>query len=164
MLHLPELLVQLWLTLHELGRSSRLCLTLNGEPATRVTALVLKTAPASPEALSARLERTQPTEPPSFAVALEWTDASGAEDRYRVERTPADTVDWQSLPETLPPDTQSVLDSDVTCGEEWSYRAIAVNEVGDSEPSETATVRVDCWFFADGFESGDTTAWSATNP
>lgn len=74
------------------------------------------------------------------SVSLIWTDASADESGFRIERRVGDG-DFSSLT-SLPPNSASFLDLSVESGRTYTYRLLALNEAGESEPSNEASVAV----------------------
>src|SRR5256885_1799285 len=71
----------------------------------------------------------------SHAVDVSWTDNSGAEDGYRIERAPsADAVVWETAGTTAG-NTASCRDWQRASEVQVCYRVIAFNALGTSEPS-----------------------------
>lgn len=91
------------------------------------------TAPTAPADTAATSTSPQ-------SVAVSWTDTSSNESGFRLERAGSDGV-FQALT-NLPPNSTSFLDVSVQASTTYSYRVIASNEGGDSDPSPVATAMV----------------------
>jgi hypothetical protein len=72
-------------------------------------------------------------------VQLSWTDASGDETGFRVERADSLQGPWSLLAETAA-NVSEISDSSVTESTVYSYRVFAVNASGDSPPSAVLQV------------------------
>ena len=74
-------------------------------------------------------------------VALAWNDNAATETDYYVERAPGSggTLVWTRIA-TLPANTQTYIDTTVAEFTTYSYRVIAHNAVGDSQPSNVIAV------------------------
>ncbi len=98
-------------------------------------------------------EEPPPPDPPSApsdlvataqgttSIGLEWTDTSENETGFRIERTDGEATEtsvWTEIA-TVAANTTSYTDSGLSPGQTYSYRVIAFNEDGDSDPSNTAT-------------------------
>gem|GEM_PF-4552626 len=110
------------------------------------------TAPAAPTLLIAT--------PAGTSIDLSWSDNASNELGYRVLRS----VDGGAtlLPiATLPVNSNGYSDTSVAIDQIYTYQvqAFALTGVGNSNQA-SATLSLD--IFADGFESGDTSAWTGT--
>jgi hypothetical protein len=74
----------------------------------------------------------------SSSIELAWVDNADNENGYKIERSPNGSSDWVSI-DTLNPDTESYIDTGLEAETTYSYRAIAFNNYGDSNPSNTAS-------------------------
>jgi peptidyl-Asp metalloendopeptidase len=68
-------------------------------------------------------------------ISLSWQDRSSTETGFRVERR--SSGGWETAV-NLPLNTTGALDSGLACGLDFEYRVFAVNESGDSTPSNIA--------------------------
>lgn len=77
----------------------------------------------------------------AYEVRLTWTDASRNECSFRVERR-AGAGDWTAI---ATPDTNatSFTDTDVLPDRTYVYRVVAVNPLGESDPSDEASATTD---------------------
>jgi len=78
------------------------------------------------------------TAQPSSGVVLYWTDDSGVESGYRVERRPAGIGAWTSLA-LLGPGTTTHADTTAVPATAYDYRVVAVNGTIEADPTATAT-------------------------
>ena len=78
------------------------------------------------------------TAQPGSGVQLQWTDDSGVESGYRVERRPAGVGAWTSLV-LLGPDSTTHADTTAVSGTAYDYRVVAVNAAIEADPSAIAT-------------------------
>jgi hypothetical protein len=69
-------------------------------------------------------------------VNLSWTDLSGDETEYRVQRS-SDRVHYQTVA-TLPPNTTSFSDTSFPATGRYDYRIVAANLSGESQPTKSA--------------------------
>ena len=106
-------------------------------------------APPAPAVVVKPPEPVPPPEAPTDTVAtstnaqsvtLTWTDRSANESGFRIERRDG-TGDFLSLT-SLPPNSSSFLDTAVSSGQTYTYRVIALNTSGASEPSPESAARV----------------------
>jgi hypothetical protein len=100
------------------------------------SAATLATPPAAPNTLVARDASTA-----QAAVALRWTDNSGNEQAFELERS-TDGMSF-ALIATLAADTFSVTDSNVERRKRYFYRVRGVNSGGASGYSNVASVLLD---------------------
>lgn len=75
---------------------------------------------------------------PGNGVLLQWTDDSGVEGGYRVERRPAGAGEWASLV-MLDPGAATHADTTAEPDSAYDYRIVAVNGAIGADPSATAT-------------------------
>ncbi len=101
-------------------------------PSARASATTLAPAPAAPADLAAAATST--TE-----VALTWSDRSGDEQGFRLERTSDGGGRWVAVA-TLAPGTAAYTDRNLSPNTAYAYRIRAFNVGGDSANSNTATV------------------------
>ncbi|MBI4634857.1 MAG: choice-of-anchor D domain-containing protein [Candidatus Rokubacteria bacterium] len=94
--------------------------------------LPTQTAPAAPTGLTA-------SGAPGTQVSLAWTDASGNETAFEIER---DEGGGFALLSTAGAGIETFQDATVTVNRTYSYRVRAVNEAGASDYSNIATVTV----------------------
>jgi hypothetical protein len=78
------------------------------------------------------------TAQPASGVQLQWTDDSGVESGYRVERRPAGTGTWSTLV-LLGPGATTHADATAAPGTAYDYRVVAVNATIEADPSSIAT-------------------------
>ncbi|MCW1921790.1 alkaline phosphatase D family protein [Luteolibacter arcticus] len=78
------------------------------------------------------------TAQPANGVQLQWTDDSGVETGYRVERRPAGAGAWTSLV-LLGPGATTHDDTTAVPATAYDYRIVAVNGLIEADPSVTAT-------------------------
>jgi predicted phage tail protein len=90
------------------------------------------TAPAAPSDLAA-------TEEAGPQVKLTWVDNANNETGFVVEKS-TDGITFAALPAVIGPDTTSFVDADVLPGSTYIYQVAAVNDVGPSAYSNTASV------------------------
>jgi hypothetical protein len=96
-----------------------------------VTAAIGTVAPAAPTG-------TRAVPAGSTSVGILWTDASTNESGFRVERSPDGEGSWETVGTTTYADPYPLLDHGRTAEVRVCYRAIAVNDAGDSPPSPVA--------------------------
>lgn len=89
--------------------------------------------PAAPTNLTGVVTATQ--------VTLGWTDNSGNETGFRIERRLASASTWEVLATTAANST-GFVDGAVAVGLEYVYRVFAVNAIGDSASSNLFTVNI----------------------
>jgi hypothetical protein len=94
------------------------------------------TIPADPTGLSAMAS------PTSLVVNLSWMDNAATETAWVVERSSDGGTTWSVLVATLPANTQSYSDSNVTAGGTYSYRVKATNSSGSSQYSNVSSATV----------------------
>jgi hypothetical protein len=70
----------------------------------------------------------------SSSAAVYWTDNSGSEDGFRVQRGPSDAGPWETIAETWS-DSPYFEDYGLATEEQVCYQVIAFNSVGPSTPS-----------------------------
>ena len=75
----------------------------------------------------------------SKAVRLEWTDNSNDETGFRIERSFKQDSDFEAFA-ILSPNSTYVVDHGRFADSTYFYRIVAINETGDSDYSETASV------------------------
>jgi hypothetical protein len=78
------------------------------------------------------------TAQPGSGVQLYWTDDSGVESGYRVERRPAGVGIWTSLA-LLGPGATSHADTTAVPDSAYDYRVVAINGAIEADPSIPAT-------------------------
>ncbi len=94
--------------------------------------------PAAPPPVSAAPTDLAATTTSATLVQLSWTDASNNEAGFRIERRMPAT---EYAPVTsLPPNSSAYQDSSVQPSTSYLYRVIALNEGGDSPPSNEVPV------------------------
>lgn len=102
------------------------------------------------------------------SITIDWNSASGASG-YRVLRTDGSLVQgvlvWSHIA-TTGAGVTSYLDTAVTSGVLYTYKAYAYNGDGISgdSNSDTAETQPLVPIFSDGFESGDLSQWSSSQP
>jgi hypothetical protein len=96
-----------------------------------------KTYTHTAEAVRPR-KATNLTAQPANGVLLQWTDDSGVESGYRVERRPTGAGAWTSLV-LLGPGAVTHADTTAVSGTAYDYRVVAVNATIEADPSATAT-------------------------
>ncbi len=111
---------------------------------------VARTSPQTASSRAVRIAATPavPTNPSASATgrtttSVTWTDASAAPTRatsFRVERSPAGAGTWVTAGTTT---TSPFADSGLTADTDYDYRIVAVNQMGESAPSTTASVTTD---------------------
>jgi hypothetical protein len=106
-------------------------------------------APAAPQIV---VETPEPIEVPAAptdvsatstnyqSISLIWTDVAADESGFRLERRAGDGA-FASLT-SLPPNSTSFLDLSVESGTTYTYRLLALNEAGESAPSNEASATV----------------------
>jgi len=114
-----------------------------------------KTKTASPPPPVVKVETPTPVTPPPAPTApanvtatssnpqsasIVWTDTSAEETGFRLERA-EDQGAFQPLT-SLPPNSNSYVDNSVMPGKNYRYRIFALNQSGDSPPSNEAAVSV----------------------
>ncbi|MFC1707877.1 FG-GAP-like repeat-containing protein, partial [Planctomycetota bacterium] len=72
-------------------------------------------------------------------VYLTWTDNSGIETRFRIERRLQGTGTFSPFA-SVPPNATGTVDAQVDPATSYEYRVIATNQTGDSPPSNVAAV------------------------
>ncbi len=73
-------------------------------------------------------------------INLKWYDDSDKERNYILERSIDNTTSFKIL-STLPRNSTTFVDSDVSTGKTYNYRIRAVNPLGESDNSNVATIR-----------------------
>ncbi len=101
------------------------------------TASITVVAPPAPPAAPSNLNAIQPA---AQQVSLAWVDNANNETGFVIERA-TDGVTFSVLT-TVAADTSSYTDSTVTAGVTYTYQVAAVNDVGQSGYSNTASVAV----------------------
>lgn len=96
-------------------------------------------APTPPPAPTAPANLTATSSNPQSA-SIAWTDTSAEETGFRVERA-EDQGAFQALT-SLPPNSNSYVDSSVVSGKTYRYRLFALNQSGDSPASNEAAASV----------------------
>jgi len=102
-------------------------------PSSAVTITVA--APGAPSDLSATVMS-------ATRVDLLWTDQSNNEATFRIERSPDNFVTAPSLTATVALNQRIYSDNTVIATNTYYYRVVAVNPIGASAPSATASARV----------------------
>ncbi|MBN1673998.1 MAG: lamin tail domain-containing protein [Kiritimatiellae bacterium] len=95
--------------------------------------------PAAPSGLTA-------TAASASRIELLWTDASGNETGFKIERSPTGSSSWQQIA-TAGADASTYTDSGLTPGTAYYYRVRATNGIGDSgysniDAATTTTISV----------------------
>ncbi|MCC5790853.1 MAG: fibronectin type III domain-containing protein [Opitutales bacterium] len=72
------------------------------------------------------------------SIQLDWTYAGEDAESFRIERRPGGTGDWNEIT-TLDGSVRSYLDTGLNANTAYDYRVIAVNSIGESEPSDSAS-------------------------
>jgi fibronectin type 3 domain-containing protein len=90
----------------------------------------LATPPLAPTLLSA-------TTTPGLQIDLSWTDNSGDETSFKVERSPDGTTNWTQIG-TTGADVHIYNDTGLNPGTQYCYRVRASNSVGDSDYGNVA--------------------------
>jgi predicted phage tail protein len=91
---------------------------------------IAATVPDAPTSLSA-------TAVNDTTIDLAWTDNSDDEDTFRVEVSDDGVSGWVTVYDDLSPDTESVSVINLDPDTEYFFRVFAVNEAGDSDPTNT---------------------------
>jgi hypothetical protein len=112
--------------------------------------------PAAPTLLAATaISATQ--------ISLSWQDNSSNESGIKVERSPDGVTGWTLLT-TVGANVTGYADNGVACATPYHYRVRATNAGGDSPNSNVVNATTPACLpdliFADGFESGNFSAWS----
>ena len=112
--------------------------------------------PAAPTLLAATaISATQ--------ISLSWQDNSSNESGIKVERSPDGVSGWTLLT-TVGANVTGYADNGVACATPYHYRVRATNTGGDSPNSNVVNATTPACLpdliFADGFESGNFSAWS----
>lgn len=108
-------------------------------------ATTLPLAPEAPSGLAvSRAAGEQPSPgalaPGATALVLTWTDNSSTESGFLIERSMDGGESFASVG-MVDADATSYTDGGLTAATPYTYRILAVNDGGASEPSETATLR-----------------------
>jgi fibronectin type 3 domain-containing protein len=105
-----------------------------GTSSATAVATVSTQGPTAPSALSA-------TTVSGTRIDLAWTDNSGDETGFRVERCTGATCDFSvvTVVATVAANTVAYADVSAAVDQNYSYRVVAFNGVAASEPSNTAT-------------------------
>jgi hypothetical protein len=128
----------------------------NSAYSTSVNATTTICPPAAPTLLAATaISATQ--------ISLSWQDNSSNESGIKVERSPDGVSGWTLLT-TVGANVTGYADNGVACATPYHYRVRATNTGGDSPNSNVANATTPACLpdliFADGFESGNFSAWS----
>jgi hypothetical protein len=91
-------------------------------------------APAAPSNLSA----TRTGTPKNQVISVKWTDNSSNETNFVIERS-TDRLNWGALNSTLPANTTSYSDKNITSRTTYYYRVKASNTIGSSAYSNVAS-------------------------
>jgi hypothetical protein len=128
----------------------------NSAYSTSVNATTTICPPAAPTLLAATaISATQ--------ISLSWQDNSSNESGIKVERSPDGVSGWTLLT-TVGANVTGYADNGVACATPYHYRVRATNTGGDSPNSNVVNATTPACLpdliFADGFESGNFSAWS----
>lgn len=115
--------------------------SLSFEKALTVTVTDVPEPPTAPTGLTA-------TAVSSSGIDLSWTDTSGNEDGFKVQRAPAGAGPWSDVTTTAA-DATSFSDTGLAVGSTHHYRIIATNPAGDSAPGNTEAATT--WTFAEAW-------------
>ncbi len=115
-----------------------------------ITALLLVLTLVLPASVGTVLAAGEPNAPSDLGatimsatrVDLVWTDQSADETSFRIERSEDGFATAPSAGFTAAIDQRTFSDVTVVQNHTYSYRVIAINALGNSAPSNTATVRV----------------------
>lgn len=97
------------------------------------------TPPPPPQIPTAPVNVSATSSNPQSA-SIVWTDTSAEETGFRLER--ADESGMFLALTSLPPNSNSYVDNSVLPGKPYRYRLFALNQSGDSSPSEEVSVTV----------------------
>jgi hypothetical protein len=95
------------------------------------TAVTASTPPAAPSGVNASPYS-------STAVSIYWTDNSGNEEGFRVQRGPSEAGPWETIATTGVDEAYS-YEEGLSTEQEVCYRIIAFNSKGESSPSSDCT-------------------------
>lgn len=78
----------------------------------------------------------------TFKATMSWTDNADNEDGFAIERSANPPTTWVELGrgpgDNLGPDVVSYVDQPLNPGDDFCWRVLAFNSVGDSTPSNEA--------------------------
>jgi hypothetical protein len=108
------------------------------------------TAPSSPASATTNSPPPPPNAPSGLtangasetAIDLAWTDNAATETGFRVERSPVGGTSFAVIA-NLGVDASNYSDNGLTASTTYDYRVVAVNEMGDSDPTNASGATMD---------------------
>ncbi|HMB54330.1 MAG TPA: fibronectin type III domain-containing protein, partial [Thermoanaerobaculia bacterium] len=98
-----------------------------------VTVTTLSNVPVAPSNLTAAATTDE-------TVFLQWDDLADNEESFVVEMRTPTTADWMVVEDAIEADVTSFFVGGLTTGQPYTFRVLAVNDEGTSNPSEEVAV------------------------